>query len=185
MTLSSSQSKLIAIGLLVVSSVFVWAVILSPLMAAFNVERQQFSQNLERLSRYESLRVGEPAIAAAVDDISQYVPPVYAGANTSSILAAMQRDIGQLATSNGLNISSIRPLNNSNVSTEGYLRLILRVDLTGTTSQLATFIVALRNHTELLITMNASIRATDNGSASRAANISISLELAAFGSVVE
>jgi type II secretory pathway component PulM len=185
MSLSRAQSKAAAVSLAMFSLAIVWVFFLSPAFTVAALEHQKFSQNLERLSRFQSLQANADDVAESVRRIDGYVAPIYSGSNTSSVLAAMQRDIGRFATTSGANVGSIRPLNTSSLQEQGLQRLTLRVDLTGTTRQLFDFINEIRAHSALLVVARATIRAVDNGSAERAANISMSFELVSFADVVE
>lgn len=173
-----------AVGLLILVILLIWVSLVSPLVVEARGERQILEQNLERAARYRALQTQEPMINDALTEAESHRFPTYVGASRSEMTASFQRDIGGFASVSGAALGSVRPSGTQNQEEIGFQRLTLRVDMTGVMSQLASFLAEIERHQQIVIVEKATLRANDQGSATRAAVISMSFELVAFGETV-
>ena len=181
MTLTPKHSRLLSVVLLILVILILWSAAVAPVARDIAIEHEALAQNVERLSRYQHLKDRESAITESVNGFSSLDFPVYRGESITAMSAEMRRDISSIAASQNIALGLVRPGTGESNVEQGFQRLSLQINLTATTSQLAQLLAAFRAHKQLLVVETANVRVANNSTENRAAQLSVRLEILAFG----
>ncbi len=170
--------------ILLAFAVVLIGVLYSPVVARILGEQQILSQNLERLARFESMSGQDAELRRLVREAESSPAPVYVGPNLSAINAEFQIDVGRFAAATGASITSMRPAARQSAENENLQRSVLRIEMFCSTVSLARFLAQVRGHSRLIVVERGSVRAVGGGDGGDT-NLAITLELVAFGEVVD
>ena len=157
---SSLTNRLLAVGLLAATVAIIYLLVVAPVMAKFAGYRDSIEQSRDLYAKYQGISAGGDELEAQLEEIKRrdaaaggYVM----GASETLAAAELQNHIKAVFNRNGATLKSLQILPTEEEE-EGFLRIIVRAQLTAAATGLQQVIFALEADKPYLFIENVDIR---------------------------
>ncbi len=157
---SSFASRLLAVGLLAVTVAVIYLLVVAPVMAKFAGYRESIEQSRDLYAKYQGISAGRDELAIQLEEIKRRDAAAggyIMGASETLAAAELQNHIKAVFNRNGATLKSLQILPTEEEE-GGFLRIIVRAQLTAGSTGLQQVIFALEADKPYLFIENVDIR---------------------------